>query len=500
MDFPKFTMGEIDKQVDVVVVGAGPTGCAAALAFARKGASVLLADAQPDAAKRFAGEWMHPPAVRALRSLGVDTDKLAAVEGHGFVLYGGDGSPPVELPYVRGTGLCRLHHELVEELRGYVKRTPEITYLPYHAFVGLDEDVVRLEDKKAGRWVHVRATRVIGADGRKSRVRAAIGPEGQSQSLSYMMGVELKHVRLPHEGLGHVFFGGPGPALFYRVDPQTIRGCLDVPVSEGPEARRKENVLARFSPILPPSLREAFAHSLKSSTPWAATRFQPRGCFGEGHVWLAGDAVGHVHPVSGMGMTFGILDAVAAAEAESLDEYRRAREVYVSELLTNVLYLVFRRHDESAARVRRGLLKMLRKHPEERRRTMQILTSEDHAGTTFVRSFMRASGYAVGDSLRSATKRSSATRRGDVLASPMRLAESLRDDFQWLRWPLGAFVGDLAGSQHYRAKSSLESPFPRIEEMVAEAEALAKATLSRAVSSRGDRIESARMLSVRETS
>ena len=42
---------------DVVVVGAGPAGCGAALAHARKGASVLVVEADPRAAKRFAGEW-----------------------------------------------------------------------------------------------------------------------------------------------------------------------------------------------------------------------------------------------------------------------------------------------------------------------------------------------------------------------------------------------------------------------------------------------------------
>jgi flavin-dependent dehydrogenase len=48
---------------DVAVIGAGPVGCVAALAFARRGRRVLLLEANPLASHRLAGEWLHPPAV-----------------------------------------------------------------------------------------------------------------------------------------------------------------------------------------------------------------------------------------------------------------------------------------------------------------------------------------------------------------------------------------------------------------------------------------------------
>lgn len=442
---------------DVVVVGAGPTGCAAALAFAKRGAEVLLVEAQPEAAKRFAGEWMHPPAVRALARLGVDTEKLGATRGHGFVLFGSDGETPVQLPYVRGTSLTRIHHDLVEDLRGYAKRDPRIEYLPFHSFVGVEGTRVELENRKTKERIEVRAGRVLGADGRKSKVLAALGEGQLGQPLGFMMGIELHDVEMPYEGLGHVFFGGPGPALFYRVGEHMVRGCLDVPDSAGSEGRKKENVLSAFLPHLPESWHREFEKSLSGATPWAATRFQPRSCFGADNVWLAGDAVGHVHPISGMGMTFGILDAVAAADADSLDAYREARGVYVSELLTNVLYSVFRRHDESATRVRHGLLKMLRQHPVERRRTMQVLTGEDSRGSTFIRSFMRASGYAVGHTVADLSP---------AALNVKALAQALTQDAAWLKWPLGALVGDLTSPQRYRSESSWQSPFPSLENLV----------------------------------
>ncbi|HEY6078199.1 MAG TPA: FAD-dependent oxidoreductase, partial [Polyangiaceae bacterium] len=103
---------------DVAVVGAGPAGATAAIAFAKRGARVTLIDGYPGAASRFAGEWIHPPGVRTLRSLGVDVDTLAAHRGYGFALFGDDGRDPVCLPYGAGEfAITRLHAELVAHLR-----------------------------------------------------------------------------------------------------------------------------------------------------------------------------------------------------------------------------------------------------------------------------------------------------------------------------------------------------------------------------------------------
>ena len=56
---------------DVAIVGAGPVGSLCAIAHARKGYRVALFEANPAASKRLAGEWLHPPAARILRELGL---------------------------------------------------------------------------------------------------------------------------------------------------------------------------------------------------------------------------------------------------------------------------------------------------------------------------------------------------------------------------------------------------------------------------------------------
>src|SRR5688500_17104082 len=89
---------------DVAVIGAGPVGATAALAFAREGRHVLLLEQDPFAVtERAIGEWLHPPAVDVLDELGVDlTPPMAYPTGRGFVLFADDGGEPVVLPYRTG--------------------------------------------------------------------------------------------------------------------------------------------------------------------------------------------------------------------------------------------------------------------------------------------------------------------------------------------------------------------------------------------------------------
>jgi hypothetical protein len=245
-----------------------------------------------------------------------------------------------------------------------------------------------------------------------------------------MAGLELRDATLPFEGLGHVFLGGPGPALLYRIDEHRIRACLDIPTACPSGARRSEAVFGAFRSVLAPQLEPALRAAVREPFAWASTGFRRRTFFGRGDVWLAGDAIGHVHPLSGVGITLGVLDAEAAARARDLDDYRRERNAHVAELLGSVLYLAFSRNDASAVRIRHGLLAMLRKNSAERRRTMRLLTGDDRDGASFADAFLRATGQVVlSGAGRSATRRQSWSE----------WAGQLRQDASWLRWPLRAW-------------------------------------------------------------
>jgi len=420
-----------DRPTDVVIIGAGPAGATAAIAFAKQGAQVTLVEGYPTAAGRFAGEWLHPPGVRTLRSLGVDIAALAQSNGRGFAIFGDDAADPVCLPYDGDASITRVHEELVTQLREQALSHANVSYLPNHVFVQLDQNHVELEDRARSRRVNLRAERIIGADGRASKVRAALGAAQPSQYLSHIAGLELLNARLPFEGLGHVFLGGPGPALLYRIDARRIRACLDVGRMSSNAERKPSALYAAFRAVLPPQLEPALRAAVQKPLAWASTGVRSRAFYGQRNVWLVGDAVGHVHPLSGVGLTFGIMDAAAAAQARSLTAYRRERDVHVAERLANVLYLAFSRKDPSATRVRHGLLRMLRASSRERSRTMRLLTSDDRAGASFADAFLRASGHVVLSGVGDSAARRQTWRQW---------ARQLAEDAGWLEWPLRACV------------------------------------------------------------
>src|SRR4051812_10090739 len=108
------TNSAVKNNYDVVVVGGGPVGSVTAVAFARTGASVLVVEADPRAAKRFAGEWIHPPGVEVLDRLRIGRlEGGHARTGYGFVILPDDGSAGIEMPYPHGTALAAEHSEIV---------------------------------------------------------------------------------------------------------------------------------------------------------------------------------------------------------------------------------------------------------------------------------------------------------------------------------------------------------------------------------------------------
>src|SRR5690606_4179581 len=226
---------------DVGIAGGGPVGTVTAVAHARRGPRVRVVEADPRAARRFAGEWLHPTGVSVLDELRIGRIERARPRtGYGFVILPDDGSAPIEMPYAGGVALSAEHGEIVEALREGARDLRGIEILTDARVVGVEGGLVRIEDRRTGASFEVRAGRVIGADGRTSVVRKSLEFPASSAPLSHMASVELRGVTMPREGFGHVILGGPGPALFYRISDDVVRGCLDIPIALGARARTRE--------------------------------------------------------------------------------------------------------------------------------------------------------------------------------------------------------------------------------------------------------------------
>ena len=394
--------GAPEARYDVAVIGAGPVGSVVALAHAREGARVVLLEANTRGAERLAGEWLHPPAVEALRGLGLDVaERLGGFPtGEGFVVFPEDGSPPIELPYAgRMRGFSCEHAALVEALREAAATSETIHYLPETRVTEVTEGRLTAVARSGGDPISIEATRIVGADGRTSMVRAALGLSVRHERVSRMVGVVLERVELPCEGFGHVFLGAPGPILVFRIGPNRARLIADLPLGGHTRESRTAYLREVYGPALPESLRSAFCAALNGDdVQFAANTLCQRSRYGHGGLVLAGDSVGHYNPLTAVGMTLGFEDALLLARSRTAKTYERRRlsDCRVPELIAIGIYEIFRRHDSAALAIRHAVFDMWRRNPRECERTMRYLACEDGSLGPFAISFAKVVGSGLG--------------------------------------------------------------------------------------------------------
>ena len=368
------------RDYDVVVVGAGPVGSLCALAHGRRGARVALLEANLRSSRRMAGEWLHPPAVRILRELGIKLGtQPCSTTGRGFVVLPEDGSEPIVLPYADGShGLSCEHEAIVSALRDAVENESDVAFI-HRARVRSVEDgrVVFVRD---GAEESVTAGRIVGADGRASTVRRSLGVSAGRTTCSRMVGVTTRGASLPLEGYGYVVLGGPGPILMYQLGEQRVRIIVDVPPDQWIPRDRIGFLSDAYAGLIPENLRPGFFEALRAGRfDTAANELRPRVTYGTPHRVLIGDAAGHYHPMTASGMTLGFGDALTLAEAGDFDDFRRRRfrATHTPELLAMELYEVFVDHRSESAAVRRAVYRRWRASSSFRDRTIRLLACEE---------------------------------------------------------------------------------------------------------------------------
>ena len=390
--------GAASPRYDVAIVGAGPVGSLCALAHARKGARVALLEANPKASRRLAGEWLHPPAVRILRDIGVEVDGLPrSTEGKGFVVYPEDGSKAIVLPYKGDSqGLACEHSLLVSRLREAIGNEVNADFIP-QARVNAVEDE-RLTFAIGGADRTLTASRIVGADGRASIVRKSLDLSTKPTFCSRMLGITLRDASLPFEGFGHVVLGGPGPVFIYRLAADCVRVIVDVPLDLWAPRDRIGFLVESYAGLLPETLGSAFAVALRTGQfDAAANQLRPRVSYGNSQRVLIGDAAGHYHPITAVGMTLGFGDALALAEGGEFREFvaRRFRATSSPEFLAMSLYEVFTDHRVEAAALRQAIYRGWRAQSGYRDRTVRILACEDRSAIRLCLAFFSTTARAI---------------------------------------------------------------------------------------------------------
>jgi flavin-dependent dehydrogenase len=289
----------LHKGTDVLVVGGGPAGIAAALAARQRGLDVTVADGCSPPIDKPCGEGLMPDGIAALQKLGVKLPAMEAYRFRGIRFVSSGLSAEAEFPHGYGLGTRRtiLHRIMVEQAERMGVR-----FLWRAVVTGLHADGVLLQ----GELVHARW--IIGADGSGSRVRRWSGLDVHRQKEQRF--AFRRHYRVaPWAEFMELHWGKRCQLYVTPISSEEV--CVAL-ISRDPGLRLDESL--REFPEIVERLRGAESGSAERGAV-SVTRRLSRVC--DGRVALIGDASGGVDAITGEGLclTFRQADLLAACLA-----------------------------------------------------------------------------------------------------------------------------------------------------------------------------------------
>jgi len=311
-------MGEV---VDLLVVGGGPAGAAAAIRACAAGLSVVVCDKAVFPRDKTCGDGLTASALRLLERLGLEPNRIGGWTRVGEVVVRSPSGRTVELP-LPGDGLfaavaprLALDHALLELA---ARRGAEVR--PGAALEAFEAGPESVRAKLSGGQV-LEARYLVAADGMYSAVRKLSASEPEPAYLGDWHAFRQYFAGVTDRRLWVLFEEDllPGYAWVFPVGADRANVGFGIPrrpgVSVRPMAAVWRDLLRR------PALRAILGPAQPESPhrAWPIPAGLGRGPITSGRVLFAGDAAAATDPMTGEGIGQALTTGILAAEAVAAD-------------------------------------------------------------------------------------------------------------------------------------------------------------------------------------
>ena len=316
------------SETDVLIVGGGPAGLAAAITLRQRGIECTVVEARPPAVDKACGEGLMPDSRDVLVQLGI---ALTPADGHpfrGIRFVNATHSAEARFPDGEGVGIRRpqLHALLTAraETLGAKLLWESHVKLPrsHHSSSSASRSANRDAQIAIVNGRELRYRWLIGADGQASTVRRWAGlNRARKQSQRYGFRTHYR-VSTSDFDMVEIHWGRGGQLYLTPVAPDCV--CA-VYLSRDPH-RGKEDMLSEFPAIARRLAGPAGIEPLTQRRGAVSATCRLRRVASD-HIALIGDASGSADSITGEGLAVSFRQALALAEAiahGSLASYERA--------------------------------------------------------------------------------------------------------------------------------------------------------------------------------
>ena len=317
----------VGERYDAVVVGAGPVGAVCALSLARRGLSVAIIELEPEISRNPRAATTHPATLEMIDDVGLlDDVKALGLTARFFQFWDRVEQRRIAtLDHEIIAGETRFpfvvqceQHKLANLALDRLKTMPNVTVSMKTELIDFSQDgsgVTATVDADGTPKV-LRARYLVGCDGGRSKVRKDLGIDFEGYTHPERFIVLTTPFDFEKEGYCfRNYLSDPGEwANLFKVTGDDLSGlwrCVfptrvgetdEEALADAAAQRRLQGILKRDVPY------DIVHRNIYNVHQRVAASFR------KGRVLLAGDSAHVNNPIGGLGMNFGIHDAIEVAE------------------------------------------------------------------------------------------------------------------------------------------------------------------------------------------